>query len=171
MYAIRSYYATDAPSWYHPGRSGVFRLGKNVIAHFGEIHPSVLKAFGIKETVVAFEVFLGNIPLPRTKGTARKLLKTSSLQPVFKDLAFVLDANVDALSVIQTAKGADKELIEDVKIFDLYQGSNLPEGKKSIAIQLKIQPYNETLKDKDIEMVMGKVVSAIGKRLSGELRS
>jgi len=163
---------TDAPAYYHPGRSGAFRLGKNVIAYFGEIHPLILKKFGIKQRVVAFEVYLDNIPLPRvTAGKSKKKLELSQFQPVDKDLAFVLDKTVPAAEVLAAAKTADRENIADVRIFDLYEGDNLPEGKKSLALTVTFQPKAATYSDQDIETLMQKVIVAVGKKCNAVLRS
>lgn len=161
---------TDAPEYYHPGRSGAIRLGKNVLAYFGEIHPSILKALDIKERVVAFEVNLNNIPLPRKTVKARKKLELSAFQPVDKDLAFVVDKSVNAANVIAAAKNADRNHITDVRVFDLYEGENLPQGKKSLAISLTFQPIEQTFTDKDIENLMNKVIVEVGKKTGGELR-
>ena len=160
----------DAPEYYHPGRSGTIRLGKNVLAYFGEIHPSVLKALDIKTRVVAFEVNLNNIPLPKKQVKARKKLELSPFQPVDKDLAFVLDKNVSAANVIAAAKNADRTHITDVRVFDVYEGENLPQGKKSLAIALTFQPLEQTFTDKDIENLMNKVIVEVGKKTGGELR-
>ena len=161
---------TDAPSYYHPGRSGAIRLGKNVLAYFGEIHPSILKMLDIKERVVAFEVNLNNIPLPRKSVKARKKLELSAFQPIDKDLAFVVDKNVNAINIIAAAKNADRNHITDVRVFDLYEGDNLPQGKKSVAISLTFQPIEQTFTDKDIENLMNKVIVEVGKKTGGELR-
>lgn len=163
---------TDAPAYYHPGRSGVLRLGKNVLACFGEIHPAVLKKFGIKQRVVAFEVNLSNIPLPRgNAGKARKKLELSSFQPVDKDLAFIVDKSVSAINVLTAAKNADRDYISDVRIFDEYEGENLPEGKKSIAIAVTFQPKAATFTDKELENLMAKVEVEVSKKCSASLRS
>ena len=158
----------DAPKYYHPGRSGTLRLGKNVLAYFGELHPMILKKFGIKQRVVAFEVNLTNIPLPRAAhDKARKKLELSQFQPVDKDLAFVVDKSVSAASVVAAAKNADRNLISEVRVFDVYEGENLPAGKKSIAIALTFQPKEATLTDKEIETLMKKVEVEVGKKVAG----
>ncbi|HCU58636.1 MAG TPA: phenylalanine--tRNA ligase subunit beta [Alphaproteobacteria bacterium] len=163
---------TDAPAYYHPGRSGAIRLGKNVLAYFGELHPSVMKKFGLKTRVVAFEVYLDNIPLPRaTHDKARKKLELSAFQPVVKDLAFVVDENVSAAAVLAAAKNADRNLITEVRLFDLYEGENLPQGKKSLAISVVFQPNEQTFTDKDIENLMNKVIVSVNKNTGGELRA
>ncbi|MBR2299549.1 MAG: phenylalanine--tRNA ligase subunit beta [Alphaproteobacteria bacterium] len=162
----------DAPAYYHPGRSGTIRLGKNVLAYFGELHPSVLKKFGLKTRVVAFEVYLDNIPLPRaTHDKSKKKLELSAFQPVVKDLAFVVDENVSAAAVLAAAKNADRNLITEVRLFDLYEGENLPQGKKSLAISVVFQPNEQTFTDKDIENLMNKVIVNVNKNTGGELRA
>lgn len=164
--------STDAPSYYHPGRSGTFRLGANVIAYFGEIHPSILKTFGIKQRVVAFEVILDNIPLPRnSQSKAKKKLELSQFQPLDKDMAFIVDKNVRADEIIAAAKNADKHYITDVRIFDVYEGENLLDGKKSIALTLTFQPVETTFSDQDIETLMTKVEVEVKKKFpSAQLR-
>ena len=162
---------TDAPEYYHPGRSGTIRLGKNVLAYFGEIHPSILKVMDIKSRVVAFEVNIDNIPLPRnTHDKAKKKLELSQFQPVDKDLAFVVDKSVSAAAIIAAAKNADRNHITEVRIFDIYEGITLPAGKKSVAIGLTFQPIEQTFTDKDIENLMNKVIAEVNKKTGGELR-
>jgi len=161
----------DAPSYYHPGRSGTVRLGKNVMAYFGELHPTVIKKFGLKTRVMAFEVYLDNIPLPRTSSDkTKKKLALSAFQPVVKDLAFVVDTNISAATLLSAAKNADRNFITDARLFDVYEGDNLPKGKKSLAISVVFQPTEQTLTDKDIENLMNKVIVEVGKKTGGELR-
>jgi phenylalanyl-tRNA synthetase, beta subunit, non-spirochete bacterial len=162
---------TDAPAWYHPGRSGVFRLGpKQMLAAFGEVHPRVLQALGVKGPVVAFEVFLNAVPLPKDKGTAKPALVLSAFQPLERDFAFVVDQDVTAEAVIRAAKGADKALITEVRVFDVFVGEALGEGKKSLAITAVLQPVERTLTDAEIEAVAGKIVAAVVKATGGTLR-
>ena len=162
----------DAPTYYHPGRSGVLRLGKNVLAYFGELHPSVTKKIGLKQRVYAFEVYLDNIPLPRdAQSKAKKKLELSQFQPVDKDLAFVVDKKVKAIDVITAAKTADRNTITDVRIFDLYEGENLPESKKSIAISVTFQPQEKTFSDQELDVLMKKVEMAVCNKTGGQLRS
>lgn len=163
---------TDAPAYYHPGRSGVLRLGKNVLACFGELHPAVLKAFDLKGRVVAFEVYLDNIPLPRaTAGKSKKKLALSPFQSVDKDLAFVAAKDVPAASIVAAAKSADKEHIVDVRVFDVFEGGSLPEGKKSVALGLTFQPQEKTFTDAEIDAIMKKVIAEVGKKTDAVLRS
>jgi len=161
----------DAPGYYHPGRSGSLRLGKNVLAYFGEVHPAVLKAFDIKGRAVAFEVYLDNIPLPRDASKkSKKKLELSAFQSVDKDLAFVVDKDVAAANIIAAAKTADREHITEVRVFDVYEGTNLPEGKKSIALGLTFQPKEKTFTDAEIDGLMKKVIMEVGKKTNAVLR-
>ncbi|MGB0684452.1 MAG: phenylalanine--tRNA ligase subunit beta [Magnetovibrionaceae bacterium] len=162
----------EAPSWYHPGRSGSLKMGpKTVLATFGEAHPGVLKTLDAKGPVAAFEIFPEALPKPKPKKSAAKpLLKLDPLQPVERDFAFVLDAGVAAEDVVRSAKGADKNLIADVRIFDLFEGESLGEGKKSLAITVVLQPKEQTLTDADLEALGAKVVAAVEKRTGGTLR-
>lgn len=160
----------NAPAWYHPGRSGSLCLGKTVLAVFGEIHPKILNAFGIKGTVVACEVYLEAVPASKGKAKA-KTLKISSFMPLSRDFAFVMDKNVDSSKLLNAIKGVDKELIEDVRIFDVYEGDKLPEGKKSLAVEVVIQPTEKTLTDEEIESLSRRIIGIAGKAAGAELRA
>ncbi len=161
----------DAPAWFHPGRSGALRIGPKVLAVFGEVHPRVLEAMDLKGPAVAFEVMLEAIPKPKAKGSAaRPFLKLEPLQPVTRDFAFVLDADVPAEKVVRAAAGADKKLIAGVGVFDDYRGKGLDEGKKSLAIEVRLQPTDATLTDEELEAVSGKIVAAVEKNTGGVLR-
>ena len=163
--------STDAPEYYHPGRSGVLRLGANIIAYFGEIHPSILKKFGIKQKVCAFEVFLDNIPLPRnTQDKAKKKLELYSFQPVDKDMAFIVDKTIRADDVVAAAKNADRNYIASVRVFDVYEGENLPDDKKSLALTITFQPKEATFGEQDIENMMAKVEQALKAKCNAILR-
>ena len=119
----------------------------------------------------AFEVFLDNIPLPRgSQGKARKKLELSSLQAVEKDLAFVVDKKVKSSDIIATAKTADRNTITDVRLFDIYEGENLPEDKKSVAITVTYQPTEKSFTDKELEVLMQKVIVAVENKCGGQLR-
>ena len=161
----------DAPPWYHPGRSGVLRLGKQVLANFGEIHPKILRSLDAKPPMVGFEVYLDRLPPPKARGgKARKLLKPSPFQPVTRDFAFIVDEAVEADKVVRAARGADRGLIEAVDVFDIYAGKGIGEGKKSLAIAVTLQPLEKTLTDAEIEAVSAKIVAAVGKAAGGVLR-
>jgi phenylalanyl-tRNA synthetase beta chain len=161
----------DAPGWYHPGRSGTLRLGPGVLAQFGEVHPRVLRRLELKGPAAAFEVFLEAIPAPRAKdGKARPHLTLSPFQPVSRDFAFVVDAEVPADKLMRAAAGADKELIARVDLFDVYEGKGIGEGKKSLAIAVTLQPTARTLTDPEIEAVSKKIVDKVAKATGGVLR-
>ena len=143
-------------------------MGKNVLAYFGEIHPSVLKAYDIKSRLVAFEVFLDNIPLPRgNAGKSKKKLELSNLQSVDKDLAFVVNKDVSAALIIAAAKNADRNHIAEVRVFDVFEGGNLPEGKKSIALSVTFQPKEKSFTDQELGLLAqtGDDVGHIGRGL------
>lgn len=163
--------STDAPAWYHPGRSGTLRLGPNAFAHFGEVHPKVLREMDLRGPAVAFEVFLAKVPEPRSKGPARALLKLSPFQPVNRDFAFLVDADVPAEKLIRAAAGADRGLVAEVRLFDEYAGKGMPEGKKSLAIAVTLQPKDATLTDDDLEAVSKKIVAQVEKHTGGALRA
>jgi phenylalanyl-tRNA synthetase beta chain len=162
----------DAPAWYHPGRSGVLRLGpKVVLAHFGEFHPATLKALDVSGPVVGFEIFLEAVPAQKAKGRAKPPLDAADLLPVRRDFAFVLDASVAAGDVVRAAQSADKALIESVSVFDVFEGGALAEqGKKSLAIEVTLQPTAGTLTDKDIEAVGQRIIAAVKASTGGEIR-
>lgn len=160
----------DAPGYFHPGRSGVLRLGKNVIAQFGQIHPAILENMGIKQEVVGFEVFLQNIPEPRKKGTAKPLLDLSPFQPVKKDFAFIVKNDVSADDLIRAAIAADKKLIADAEVFDVYAGKGIEDGHKSLALCVTLQPIDATLNDEQIDEVMKNVISDVAQKCGGVLR-
>lgn len=164
---------TDAPSWYHPGRSGQLKLGpKTVIARFGELHPKVLAAMDLKGPACGFEVFIDAIPVPKAKPTKTKpVLVLSDYQAVERDFAFLVGSGVSAADVVKAASGADKALIEKVDVFDLYEGKGVPEGQKSLAIAVRLQPKDRTLTEAEIDAVGQKVVAAVQKATGGSLRS
>jgi phenylalanyl-tRNA synthetase beta chain len=164
--------STDAPVWYHPGRSGSLKLGNKTVAWFGEIHPRILAAYDIEERVVGFEIDLGQLPPLKVKATrAKAAFHPPALQPVERDFAFVVDRSVAADQVLRAAKNADKALINAVSLFDVYEGQHMEPGKKSLAIQVVLQPTDKTLTDADIEAVAAKVVEAVVKATGCVLRS
>ena len=164
--------ADGAPSWYHPGRSAALQLGpKNILGYFGELHPKVLKALGVKGRVVAFELFVENVPMPKKKGPGRPLLNASSFQSVERDFAFLLDADVQSEAIVKAARNVDRNLISDVTIFDLYAGKGIEDGKKSIAFSITLQPTKATLTEEEIDGVCKKVVAAVEKATGGSLRA
>ncbi len=162
--------SADPPDWYHPGRAGSFRLGAKALAHFGELHPAVLTHFALKGPAVAFEVFLDAAPSPRKAGRGRPLLKLSPFQPVERDFAFLVPADLPAESLLRAARGVDKKLIAEIRLFDVYEGAGLPEGRKSLAITIVLQPEEATLTDEQIDAFSQKLVAQVAKATGGELR-
>lgn len=160
--------------WWHPGRSGVIGLGPNMMATFGEVHPKVLAEMGVKGPAVAFTIMVANIPYPKVRIPTRPALTISDLQAVDRDFAFVVDASVEALTAVNAALGADKTLIDSVRVFDQFTGekaeAQMGAGKKSIALTVRLQPTDKTLTDADIEAVSAKVIEKVTKATGGTLR-
>jgi phenylalanyl-tRNA synthetase beta chain len=160
----------EAPSWFHPGRSGALKLGPStVLGVFGEFHPDLLATLGIAPPIAGFELYLDAVP-PSKRTGASKALEASDLQPVRRDFAFLLDDEIAAGEVLRAALSADRALIGDVGVFDVFTGKGVPEGKKSLAIEVTLQPRDKTLTDAEIEAVAAKVVAAVKKATGGELR-
>ncbi|BBK35014.1 phenylalanine--tRNA ligase beta subunit [Allostella sp. ATCC 35155] len=161
----------DAPGWYHPGRSGVLRLGPIAVARFGELHPAVLQAMGVKGPVVGFEVMIDAVPLPRGKGGhARPALTLSPFQPVGRDFAFLVDEAVSAEAVLRAVRAAERKLLAGVRIFDVYRGPGVPEGRKSVAVEVVLQPVGATLTEEEIDAVAARIVAQVAKATGGVLR-
>ena len=161
----------DAAAWWHPGRHGRICLGpKKTLGVFGEVHPKVLDAMDVKGPAMAFTLWPEEIPQPRKSGASRGAMTVSDLQSVERDFAFVVDADVAALDLVNAAAGADKALITDVRVFDEFIGGALGEGKKSLAITVRLEPKDATLTDKDIEAVGAKVIEKVTKATGGVLR-
>ncbi|WP_101065475.1 phenylalanine--tRNA ligase subunit beta [Roseovarius salinarum] len=160
-----------AADWWHPGRHGKICLGpKKVLGVFGELHPKVSRALDVKGPAVGFTIWPAEVPQPRRSGATRAALQISDLQPVERDFAFVVDAEVEAAALVNAAAGADKQLIENVRVFDEFVGGSLGENKKSLAITVRLQPHEKTLKDADIEAVSRKIVEKVEKATGGVLR-
>lgn len=162
----------DAPAWFHPGRSGTIRQGpKTVIAAFGEFHPAILERFDVEGPVAGFELILEAIPLPRVKPTKTKPpLMLSDFQPVRRDFAFVVDAAVSAAAIVRAAGSADRKLISGVSVFDVFAGEAIGAGKKSVAIEVTLQPTERTMTDEEIDSVGAKVVAEVARATGGTLR-
>ncbi len=162
---------SGAPDWYHPGRSGVLKLGDRVMAQFGELHPQISAGADLKGPVVAFEVFLDAPPLPKPKATkARPKLVLSAFQPLERDFAFIVDSEVDAEKLVRAARNADKALVTAARVFDVYTGKGVPDGKKSIALSVTLQPVERTLTDAEIEAASNKIVAQVVKATGAILR-
>lgn len=160
--------------WWHPGRSGSIGLGPNTLATFGEVHPRILAALGVKGPAMAFTILIANVPQPKVKTPTRPALAISDLQAVERDFAFVVDSGVESLTAINAAQGADKALIESVRLFDHFSGekaeSQMGPGKKSIALTVRLQPMEKTLTEAEIDAVSAKVIEKVTKATGGTLR-
>lgn len=161
-----------AAEWWHPGRHGMICLGpKKVLGVYGELHPRVLAAMDVKGPAMAFTIWPEEVPLPRNTSASRGALELNDLQSVDRDFAFVVDAEVEALTVVNAAAGADKVMIGSVRVFDEFIGGALGEGKKSLAITVRIEPQDKTLTEAEIEAVGKKVVDKVAKATGGVLRA
>lgn len=161
------------PSWYHPGRSGTIKLGpKTVLGTFGEFHPKTLEALDVSGPICGFEVYIDAVPEPKVKPTKTKpKLELSAFQAVKRDFAFVVDRGVEAGTLVRAALAADKKLVTGVSVFDVFEGASLGAAKKSIAIEVSIQPVEKTLTDEDFEALAKRIVDNVGKQTGGELRT
>jgi phenylalanyl-tRNA synthetase beta chain len=161
------------PSWYHPGRSGTIKLGpRTVLGTFGEFHPKTLEALDVSGPLAGFEVFVDAIPEPKAKPTRTKpKLELSAFQAVKRDFAFVVDRSVEAGTLTRAALAADRKLITGVSVFDIFEGASLGADKKSVAIEVSIQPVDKTLTDEDFETLAGRIIENVKKQTGGELRT
>jgi phenylalanyl-tRNA synthetase beta chain len=161
------------PAWYHPGRSGTIKMGpKVVIGHFGEFHPKTLEALDVSGALCGFEVYLDVVPEPKRKATRTKpALDLSPFQMVKRDFAFVVEKAVEAGVIIKAAASADRKLITGVNVFDIFEGASLGEGRKSVAIEVLIQPADKTLTDEDFDALTKKIVGNVEKTTGGSLRA
>ena len=163
----------DAPKYYHPGKSGVIRQGPmNILGHFGEIHPTILNDLDIDTPIFAFEIFLDKISSKtRTRLKVRPGFAISNFMPLSRDFAFIVDKDTKAEEILHVIKRIKNTMIEDIKIFDIYSGKNIPKNKKSIGINVIIQPYEKTLTDLEIEEISRMIISEVGNKFEAEIRS
>ncbi len=163
----------EGPDHYHPGRKGRLMLGpKTVLAEFGEIHPRIVKMLDLETRAVGFEVFLDRLPKPKVKKScARPTMKWSSFPPVDRDFAFVVEKDVTAESLLNAVKGAERSLIRDVSLFDIYDGPGLEDGKKSLAVAVRLQSIDRTLSETEIEATVKKITAAATKATGATLRA
>ncbi len=161
------------PAWLHPGRSGTIQLGpKTILGYFGELHPSALEALDVAGPVAVAEIILDRVPEPKSRPTRTKpKLDLSPFQPISRDFAFIVDRTVAAVDIVRAAESADKKLVSAVDVFDLYEGKGIPEGKKSIAIAVTLQPREKTLTDAEIDAVAKKIVEEVAKKTGATIRS
>jgi len=159
----------DPPPWYHPGRAGTLRLGPKLLGAFGELHPAVLGALEARPPLAGFEVFLDVVPAPRAART-KPPLRLSVFQPIERDFAFVVDREFPAESLLRAARSVDRKLVSAIRLFDVYEGAGLPEGKKSLAITVVLQPQERTLTDAEIEGFSRRLIAQVEKTTGGRLR-
>ena len=165
--------APNAPGYFHPGRSGALQLGPaKVMAYFGEVHPGILEKMDVDGPVFGFEIMIDAVPAPRKKGTKTKpALPTQDLLPLSRDFAFLVDDETPAAALIKAIKGADKAFITAVSVFDVYRGKGVAPGKKSVAIEVVLQPKDKTLTDEEIDAISSKIVAQATKATGAELRA
>ena len=158
-----------APAWYHPGRCGTLKVGHRKLAEFGELHPRLAEAMGCPSPCVVAEVFFDTLPEVKRKGTEKPLLALSPFQPVERDFAFVVANDISAERIVKAVRSADKTLIGDVAIFDVYNGKGVEDGHKSVAVGVTLTP-DQNLTDADIEAVGREIVRAVGEATGAKLR-
>lgn len=160
----------EAPGYFHPNRSGALIQGRTKLASFGEFHPRIAEMFGLRGTVVGFEIHVDDVPMPKSKGPARSLLSMSVFQPVSRDFAFIVDADVAAGDLLRAVKSGAGPLLSDMRVFDVYQGANIEAGKKSVAITITLSPTKATLTDEEIEKMSASVIALAAKNCGAVLR-
>jgi phenylalanyl-tRNA synthetase beta chain len=166
-----------ASPWWHPGRSARLQLGpRAVLAEFGALHPGVLKALDVDGPLYGFEITLEAVPEPKKKAVkTRPALKLSPFMPLTRDFAFIVPGDKPSGELVRAAQGANKEggdkaLIASARVFDVYQGPGVPEGEKSVALEVTFQPTDKTLTDVEIEALCARVITAVEKASGGKLR-
>jgi phenylalanyl-tRNA synthetase beta chain len=162
----------EGPGHYHPGRRGRLMLGpQTVLAEFGEVHPAIVRRMEIDGPVMGFEVFLERVPRPKPKTSrARPPLRASPFPPVDRDFAFVVADEVPAEALLNAVRAADKVLIREVSLFDVYTGPGLEDGKKSLAVAVRLQAPDHTMSEAEIEAIAKKIVAAASKATGAVLR-
>ncbi|HWH18792.1 MAG TPA: phenylalanine--tRNA ligase subunit beta, partial [Allosphingosinicella sp.] len=163
---------SGASGVYHPGRSGRLALGpKNALAEFGELHPAVLKTFDLDGPVIAAEIFLDALPQKRgSTGRMRSAYAPPALQAVKRDFAFLLPLDTPADRLLRAVRSADKTAIVDVSLFDVFTGAGVPEGRKSLAVEVTLQPGEKSFTDDDLKVLSDRIVAAAAK-LGAQLRT
>ena len=161
----------EAGAHYHPGQSATLRLGpKKILAAYGTLHPATARAFGLKDAVMGAEIFLDAVPMKRAAGHMRDAYDPPALQAVTRDFAFVVDSELVAGDLVRAVKGADKKAIVDARLFDVFIGEELGEGKKSIAIEVMLQPNEKSFTEEELQAISDRVVASAAK-VGGELRA
>jgi phenylalanyl-tRNA synthetase beta chain len=159
----------EPPGWFHPGRAGILRLGPTMLGAFGELHPAVIEALDARPPIAGFEVFLDAVPEPRA-GRAKPPPQLSAFQPIERDFAFVVDRELPAETLLRAARSVDRKLVSEIRLFDVYEGAGLSDGKKSLAIAVRLQPQDHTLTEAEIESFSKRLIAQIEKATGGTLR-
>ena len=156
---------------YHPGKSSTLRLGKNVVAKFGEFHPILLKTMDVNIKVFGFEIYLDNIfQFQENRTPAKGGFSNNPYQMVERDFSFLFPKEIEAIEIVKTVKKIDKRIISKVTIFDVYEGDKLPDSKKSIAIRVLLQPTDQTFKDEDIENLSTQIIDQVSNSFKASIR-
>ena len=165
-------FVPGGPPWLHPVRSATIQLGpKNVIGAFGELHPRTLESLGAEGPIAGIELILNDIPAPKLRSTKTKpKLELPEFMPVQRDFAFVADRSVKAADIVKAAASAERTLIANIGVFDVYEGAGIPEGKKSVGISITLQPREKTLTEAEIDAAAGKIVAEVAKKTGASLR-
>jgi phenylalanyl-tRNA synthetase beta chain len=167
---------TYTPNYFHPGKSGRVFLNKekeHLAAYFGELHPNIIKKLDLKtEALVGFEIFIDNLKITKKSLNDQKTkFEVSDYQKSERDFAFIVDKNFVSQDLVDVIYNVDKNLIKEVKIFDVYQGENIPEDKKSIAINVSIQSNEKTLKEQDLDLLNKSIIELVEKKTGAKIRS
>lgn len=161
--------STPAGPAFHPGRSAKLTLGKTVLAEFGGLHPRILKAFDLDGAAAGAELYLDAVPARRAASRMRSAFTPPALQAVRRDFAFLVPAALEADKLLRAVRGADKAAIAGATLFDVFTGAGVPDGEKSLAIELVLQPAEKSFTDADLKAIAEKVVAAAAK-LGARLR-
>ena len=154
----------EAGPQFHPGQSATLRLGpKTVLARFGMLHPSLLKTFDIDVAVAAVELFLDAIPARKAADFARPHYAPPALQAVTRDFAFLVDAELPAGDLVRAIKGCDKANVVAVRLFDDFRGQGVPEGQKSLAVEVTLQPGEKSYDEAELKAISERVTGAAAK--------
>ena len=167
---------SETPDYYHPGKSGRIFLNKGkdqIAAFFGEIHPYILKKIDIKtESLVGFEIFIDNLkPSKKTLNDEKPKFVVSDYQKSERDFAFIVNKEIKAQDLINAVSSVDQKLISNIKVFDVYEGENIPENQKSIAISVTIQSFEKTLNDNDLENINNSIIKTVENKTGAKIRS
>ena len=167
---------SETPDYYHPGKSGRLFLNNSkdqIAAYFGEMHPNILKKIGIKtESLMGFEIFLDNLKFSKkTISDQKTKFIVSDYQKSERDFAFIINKNVSSNDLINAISSVDQNLISNIKVFDVYEGDNIPENQKSIAINVTIQSFEKTLDDSDLEKINKQIIETVENQTGAKIRA